>query len=327
MADGAPPPADDAVAPDVAAPSAKKPRRKMRRRNKVLIAVGVVLVLVLAGVFGVSWMAGQSLLHPKREVSTATPSGLNLTWEWANFTTFDNVPIVAWWIPAEHAAGTVIFLHGYSDAKSQGLPMFPFLHNASVNVLAFDFRAHGQSGGAYTTAGLLEVREVDAALSWVQNRTHQGDNRTVLLGWSMGAATALNSAPRHPHLAGIVSDASFSHLHHIVDTSIGKFTGLPRWPFGPLAVTFASWSIGIDINDNAPVDAVAGYHGPLLLIQGLADTTVTPDQVDELAGAAPQATVWKVPDAGHTECYKTDAQGYQQHVLAFLSNAVGTARS
>ncbi len=302
-------------------------RRKWSRRKKILVTVAVVVLLVLTGVTVVSWQAGQALLHPKRDGERATPSSMNLTWEWANFTTSDGVPIVGWWMPAEPGAanGTVIFLHGYSDAKAQGLPMFPMLHNQSVNVLAFDFRAHGQSGGAYTTAGLLEVHEVDAAIAWVMHRTGDGENRTVLLGWSMGAAAAINAAPSHPDLAGVIADASFSRLHNIVDTSIGKFTGLPRWPFGPLAVQFASWNIGININDNAPAEAVARYHGPLLLIQGLNDTTVLPANVDELAAAAPQAEVWRVPNAEHTECYKTDPDGYKAHVTAFLA-AVLAAR-
>ncbi len=311
------PPPSPIPDPEPAPPA--KARRKMRRRTKWIIAVGIVLILVLSGVMAVSWVAGQSLLHPKRDTNTSTPSALNLTWQWANFTTADDVPIVGWWIPADNATGTVIFLHGYSDAKAQGLPMFPFLHNASVNVMAFDFRAHGQSGGAYTTAGLLETREVDAAILWVENRTHRDERNIVLLGWSMGGAAAINAAAHYPDLGGVIADASFSRLHNIVDTSIGKFTGLPRWPFGPLAVKFASMSIGIDINDNAPVEAIASFHGPLLLIQGLADTTVVPSNVDEIAAAAPQAVVWKVPGAGHTECYKTDPHGYELHVVAFLA--------
>ncbi len=294
----------------------------MRTRNKWFLAVGIALVLILAAVFAVSWKAGQSLLHPERDSDMRTPDTVNMTWEWANFTTVDDVHVVGWWMPADHAVGTVIFLHGYSDNKAQGLEMFPMLHNATVNILAFDFRAHGASGGGYTTAGLLEVQEVDAAIAWVENRTLQGENRIVLLGWSMGAAAGLNAAAEHPHLAGVVAEASFSHLQNIVDTSIGKFTGLPRWPFGPLAVQFASWSVNVDIGDNAPVGALAKYDGPLLLIQGLNDTTVLPSNVDELAGAAPQATVWKVPDAGHTECFGADPAGYQRRVVEFLARAL-----
>jgi pimeloyl-ACP methyl ester carboxylesterase len=56
------------------------------------------------------------------------------------------------------------------------------------------------------------------------------------------------------------------------------------------------------------------------LIQGLDDTTVTPDQVDAIAAHAPQATVWKVPGAAHVECLKTDPSGYEAHVAAFLAS-------
>lgn len=307
--------------PDGPAKGKRGKRRPMRRRTKWILAVSVAAALVVGAVCGISWKAGQDLLHPERQASALTPGNLNLTWQWANFTTGDGVEVVGWWVPASavRANGTVIFLHGYSESKAQGLALTPFLHNASYNVLLFDFRAHGESGGDHTTVGLRETQEVSAAVAWVRGKAGHGDARTFILGWSMGAAAALNAAAGQPGVGGIVADASFSKLQNIVDTSISHFTGLPKWPFGPLAVLFASASAGIEISDNEPAKAIADYRGPLLLIQGLDDVTVTPEQVDEIAAAAPQATVWKVPGCVHTECYKIDRPGYEAKVLEFLA--------
>jgi fermentation-respiration switch protein FrsA (DUF1100 family) len=295
----------------------------MRRLRSFAWALGILLILVLVGVGVVSYKAGQSLIHPPRDLSARTPSTVNLTWSWANFTTQDGLAIVGWWIPADSTPadnGTVVFLHGYGDSKAQGLEIDPMLHGLGVNVLSFDFRAHGQSAGTYTTAGVLETRDVDGALAWLSSKLGQSRPRVVLLGWSAGGAVALNAAA-HVAVDGIIVDSSFSSLQRIVETSISNFTHLPKWPFGPLAVQFASWSVGIPLDRNQPAAAVRGYDGPLLMFQGLADDAVTPDQVDAISANAPQAQVVKVPGAHHLASYKTDPSSYRAHVQAFLTAA------
>ncbi len=305
-------------------------------RYALLTTVAILVVAAIA-VPVVSWKAGQSLLHPERKHDPRTPTNASLSWSWANFTTSDNVPLVGWWMPADATPAdnaTVIFVHGYGDSKAQGLPVYPFLHNLSVNVLAFDTRADGFSGGAYTTAGLLETRDVDAALDWLKRQPgFSQDPRVVLFGWSAGGATVLRSAPDRPDVDAVISDASFSRLQHIVDSSIGEFTNLPRWPFGPLAARFAGWSVGLNLNDDAPVESIPRIHVPILLIQGLNDTIVTPDQVDELAKAATgvpssfgSVQVLKVPGAKHVKDYATAPTVYEQKVGAFLRAALPDAR-
>ena len=293
---------------------------------RTILVLDVLGMVLLVGVLGVSWKAGQDLIHPQRDLNPATPSSIGLDWSWGNTTTSDGIALAAWWMPADSTPGnniTFVFLHGYGDAKAQGLEVFPLLHRLG-NVYAFDFRAHGASGGSYTTAGKLEVADVQAALGWINARQPQ-PSRIVLLGWSMGGATALNWLGQWGDLAptfgvrGAITDGAFSRLTRIVETSIGKFTGLPQWPFGVLATGMAGWSIGERLEENAPFEVIRRYHGPLLLIQGSADTTVTPEQVDALAGAAKQATVWKVPGAAHVESLKTDPVGYEAHLRQFVA--------
>lgn len=302
-----------------------------RPLRRTLVALGLVLLLAVAGVLAISWQAGQGLLHPVRKLDARTPYDVGLNWTLATVTTSDGVRLLGWWIPADATPqdnATVVFLHGYGDSKAQGLQLFPFLHNLSVNVLAIDQHADGQSGGAYATGGLLETRDVDAALDWVEARPgFARDPRIALLGWSAGGAAVLRAAPDRPDVDAVITDAAFVRLQDIVDSSIGEFTGLPRWPFGPLAVRFASASVGLHLADDAPVDSVRALRVPLLLVQGGADRIVTPEQVDELAAAAtnvppPGPQVLKVPGAGHVASHKTDPRAYERTVGAFLNATI-----
>lgn len=299
-----------------------------RRKQVAWIGGGLAALLVLS-VLGISWFSGQGLLHPDRELVATTPSGRGLNWTWANFTTSDGVGLVGWWMPTDLTPSdnrSIVFLHGYGDSKNQSLEVAPFLHRAGYNVLAFDFRASGESGGTYTTAGLLETRDVAAAVAWVESQPGMPDDPfIVLFGWSMGGAAALRAAPDLVLVDAVVADAAFSRLQNIVDTSIPHFfkktigVALPKWPFGPLAVTFAGWSIGVDIGDNEPRRDIARIARPILLIHGTGDRTVLPQNLEELLDATGGAAeVLRIDGATHVLSYQTAPELYEATLLAFL---------
>jgi uncharacterized protein len=306
----------------------RRPSRKM-----VLWSAGGLGVFLVVAILVVSWFSGQGLLHPDRELLATTPTESGLVWEWSNFTAEDGVPLVGWWMPADPTPadnGTVIFLHGYGDSKAQSLEVAPFLHRGGYNVLAFDFRASGESGGDYSSAGILEVRDVAAAVHAVASKPGMpSDPWIALVGWSMGGATAIRSAPRLPEVDAVITDGAFSRLQNIVDTSITHFfkktigIALPKWPFGPLAVTFAGWSIGQDIGDNVPARDIKDLDRPILLIHGTADTTVTPQNLEDLIEAHPTAQVLRIQDGLHVRSYLAGPELYEATVLAFLDDATG----
>jgi len=47
------------------------------------------------------------------------------------------------------------------------LRLIPWLHEAGYNVMALDFRGHGDSDKRPTTLGREEVLDVQAALDWL----------------------------------------------------------------------------------------------------------------------------------------------------------------
>lgn len=304
----------------------------MRRRTKWILwgsgsAFGILLVAILV----ISWVAGQGLLHPKREQFPETPSAVGLAWSHANFTTEDHVGLVGWWMPADATPSdnaSVIFLHGYTDSKNQSLEVAPFLHAGGYNVLAFDFRAQGYSGGAYATAGILEVRDVKAAVAWLNRTLNVTDPKIALFGWSMGGATGISASPSIPEVDAVIADGSFSRLQNIVDTSIVHFIkgqigfSVPRWPIGPLSVQLAAWSVGVELDSNPPVEAIQRFEGPVLLIQGLADNRVYPNNLEELARAGGEnVETLRIAGAGHVRCHATDPVAYEAGVLQFLGTA------
>lgn len=277
-------------------------------------------MLASLGVGFVSWRSADELVHPERRLGGATPADVGLAYENASFSA-DAGALAAWWVPASDARGTVLFLHGYGDSKSQAVPLMPFLHEAGYHVLAFDFRAHGGSSGDVTTVGLDEVADVEAAIAFAQAKDPAAAEDLALLGFSMGGATALNTAAVSPHVDVVVADSAFATLTNIASNSITHFTDLPRFPFGPLSVLMAGWMVGKSVKENAPVRAMDDVTAPVLVIQGEADSIAFPDADGRaLAEAAPEGSqLWLVPGAAHVQAHALAQAEYEARVSAFLA--------
>ncbi len=72
--------------------------------------------------------------------------------------------------------------------------------------LIFNFRGAGESGGNFHPLGW--AHDLEAALTWIQANPQVDENRTMLLGSSMGAAVAIHVAAHRKEVAGLVSFAS-----------------------------------------------------------------------------------------------------------------------
>jgi len=285
--------------------------------------LAVALVAATLGVAGIAWYAADHVIHPPRVPVTQTPADLGIPYERVTFSSLDGVPLVGWWMPAPGASATVVFLHAYGASKQQSLAVAPFLHAAGYNVLAFDFRAHGESGGTHTTLGVEETKDVEGAVGWLEARG--GAGAVALLGWSMGAATAINAAPRLPAVKAVVADSSFASLAAVAGRSLHQATNLPP-QVGDATILFASWMTGHAPGDDDPARAARDGQQPLLLIQGGKDALVPPDNgvaLQEAAGS--RAQLWVVPGAAHTDALRAGAAEYEGRVLSFLSQSLQEA--
>lgn len=300
----------------------------MHRALRWSLILLLVATLLYGGFVGyVSWKSAESLVHPDRPTFSYVPTDYGLAYESVNFTTSDGLRLSGWWMPAVTApnasakVGTVIFLHGYGESKNQSLLFATFLHNDSLNVLAFDFRAHGDSQGDHTTVGLDEVRDVQAAFAYVGTRADPA--RVALFGLSMGAATGINAAAQLPQVRAVVSDSSFATLQNIAANSITHFTHLPKYPYGPVAVFFASRIVHEDIDQNAPVRAIATVKVPVLLIQGgQDDIAIAKSDGEALHAADATSEYWFVPAAAHVKAHTVAHDEYEARVVAFLDRTL-----
>lgn len=287
-------------------------------------ALAVLLVLATVGVGAISLEAAERLTHPPRERVSWTPAARGLDYEAVAFQTVDGVRLSGWFLPADDPRGTIVFLHGYGASKSQAQSVAPFLVRAHFQVLAFDFRAHGDSEGVLTTVGIDEAEDVRAAVAYLLTRSDVDPERIALFGWSMGAAAALNAAVSLPQLRAIVADSSFASLSNLFGANLDSLTGLPQYPFAPLIVLFASAISGHAPGDNEPARSASLIHRPLFVIQGEEDGIADPERDGKrlALAAGGWAQLWLVPGAGHVDARRAEPREYETRVVAFLQEAL-----
>ena len=173
-----------------------------------VVAVGVLCAyLTLCAVFFVEqW---QLVLHPSRTLS-ATPATLGLKFQAVRFSDdrSGQPQLTGWWIPGNlphdlPTTPTALVLHGETGTMAEALPAAKALHNVGLNVLLFDYRGYGASGGKHPTQQRMQT-DAEAALQYLTETRRIAPGGIVVYGTHLGASLAVALCGRHSQLPALV---------------------------------------------------------------------------------------------------------------------------
>lgn len=281
------------------------------------LATWSIIATVLLGItaIGICWF----IVNPPRHPVAETPASVGLRYDDITFPSrIDNIELKGWFIPHANSAKTVIIAHGYRNNRAQddvpALSLGKELVDAGYNVLMFDFRNCGASPGEMTSFGQYEVRDLLGAVDYIR-KTPGIAEHIILLGFSMGASTAILAASQEPAVDAVIADSPFADLKgHLSDKSK---------PLDFLMLPLFSMVTGLDPEQVSPVKAVPALSPrPLLLIHGEADRDIpvkNSKTVYEAAGD--NAVLWVVPGADHLKSHARTGKDYVDKVIEFLNNA------
>jgi len=219
---------------------------------------------------------------------------LGFRFEHVSFTATDGVRLDGWWIPARADAGpaasssrapdwgskTVILCHGLGSNKVNQLVMAQALVPGGYNVLAFDFRAHGASGGQLSTFGDLERRDVLGAVRWVRRNRPEGASRVFGVGASMGAAAlvaaAADPSPEGQAIEAVAVYGTYDDLGSLVGTMCDNFFIPPvGWMAVHVGLPIADAHVGRRLGQFSPAEEVKSlWPRPILVIHGKKDRII-----------------------------------------------------
>jgi alpha-beta hydrolase superfamily lysophospholipase len=284
-----------------------------RRDWPAALTLAVVGLLVPLGV-----------LHPPHSVPKRTPADWGLAFEEVRFEAPDGLQLGGWLVPHPQARGNVIFCHGHAGNRGQVASLLPTLHDLGLNVLAFDFRGHGDSPGHTATFGHREVQDLLAAAAYLRERFP--GQPLLIIGVSYGAAVTLQALPHLPGLAGVWSEGSFSRMNHLIEN---KFRLVPDCVRGGLVSLYDAlgwldcgfW--GQDIN---PVEGLAGVRVPVYFCHAREDRVVPFAEGQALyqAYAGPK-WCWWVEDAAHHNIRQRHRDEYLRRLRAFVEDRLAGA--
>jgi alpha-beta hydrolase superfamily lysophospholipase len=290
------------------------------------LAVGILTPLTVAGALtaGTAHVVTFLAVHPPRERISKTPARLGLAFKEASFSTSDGIQLQGWFIPSPYSQAAVILGHGFSRSRQEMLDVAAMLNRNCYNVLLFDWRAHGESGGTRTTFGYDEVNDLAAALDYVASQPEVDSEHIGVLGKSMGAVIAIRAAAALPQLKAVVSDSAFPSLQDSIEVGVRRRGPFGVWPVRPVAMSLGVMTMGIDPELVRPIDDIGDISPrPVLIIQGGRDELVPANTGERLyAAAAEPKFLWYVPDATHVTLSSQDPAEYEARVVAFFNAAL-----
>jgi len=239
--------------------------------------------------------------------------------------TSDGLELDGWFVLQHGADRTIIICHGAGAGKGNFIWFLGPLLNHGYNVLFFDFRAHGGSGGRQTTYGLRERMDVKAAVDWLKRNRPASARGIVGLGSSQGSMALALAAADDFRIDAIVLDSPFVSpaelaFHHARKVPV----------IGPAMVRLilAEMSLWTQTNFFAvsAEQAVASMSSrPVLVIHGDKDFVMPDSHAQRLWDAAlGPRDIWFGPGP-HSNIITEAPYDYAQRLFDFLDQHLGPA--
>ena len=221
--------------------------------------------------------------------------------EQVDFLSRDNVTrIRGIFIKPAISQGTVLICHGVGANHSDIASIISILYNSGYQVLAFDFRGHGNSDGHTITYGWAERDDVLAAYDFCLNRPDVDPDSLFAFGVSMGGATLIESLPEMPKVRAAVIDSAFASLGDMAEHQFRLLPRFARIPFRQIVRILAWAETGADIERIRPIDSIQKTTIPLLIIHGSNDQIIPAAHAKQLTAARKDRTTLHIePESPH----------------------------
>ena len=312
--------------------------------KKFIIFFSLIAVVTY---FGVGWFAYGQAVSVSCEVwfeeANNSPSSYTLgqkaDWDPSNYfvSSYEEVTILAdngeielssWWVENDLSQPTIILLHGVTSSKFSPDILLPMgmLNKSGFNVLAIDFRDHGESTceDGFYTAGQNETDDVVAAISWLKDKGVKSSN-IGLYGNSLGGLVALMTPAKSDDFGSIAVIDPPVDFKTLVREEMA-YQGLPTFLWEPIH-HYAGIFKGVNMLKDIPEEALAkGNKQPLLIFTGLLSDRVQPHHSDDLVNIAIQNNIeydiHKYTDMNHTQILYFYTEEYSELLTDFYERTL-----
>lgn len=299
----------------------------MQARGRFFVRAAIIAggAYFLATCVAAAFLVNLALRPPRRPLDAPAAATLGVPAENVSLAAADRAVLRAWFAEPQHPNGAgVILLHGVADNR-EGVTGYARMFLArGYDVVLPDARAHGESGGAFPTYGVLERDDVRRWAAWLHPHAPGCE---YLFGESMGGAIAVQASAVTPGICAVAVESTFATFREVADDRISQQTGLGLWfphtlgaPARELAFAWVDAVDHIQLADASPLAAIRQSRVPTLLIAGTADDNIPMRHSQQLARAGgSHAELWIVDGAEHTGASSVAPAAFEQRVTGWFA--------
>ena len=292
-------------------------------------AVPILLMLLVVAYGLVSYLIASGVASVDRKPQEDDPATHSLNYEDVEFQSRKgDVTLSGWYVHSTAKKATLIFVHGINSNRSgdKAVELAARLVARGYDVLMFDLRAHGTSGGDNATYGFDERLDLLGAFDFLLGQGVAA-GRIGVVGFSMGAGTSLLALAEEPRIQALVVDSPYAKGSGLVAHEAARQTPFPKWImplFIPTVKLMAKGIYDVDIGFLRPESAAARLPYPILVIHGLGDSRIPPSHGVRVHKAAHlDSQIWLVPEVDHVDAFLTHPDDYVDRVAAYFETRLG----
>lgn len=318
-------------------------------RQRIIRLGGFTLILGVIGMIIISVAAYELVARASPNCALIPSAQANTP---ANFTTDDNLlmpdyenvtfpsatqvsdatlTLHGFFIPTqgnpETASATVIIVHGIGACRRDPamLTVAGMLHSAGFNTLVIDLRNMGDSDSdnGRMGAGGKEYRDVIGAIDYLVDTRGLSPEHIGVMGFSMGAATALITAGEDARVGAVWADSAFADMDIVMDHLLSQVRlNILKTPI----LLAARLLYGETPTETDPVDyAPALTRTPVFLVHSDRDRAVIFENFTVLSSAFDLHNVpydaW-ITQSEHVDTINDQRDLYTQRLTTFFRDAL-----
>jgi len=282
------------------------------QRNIRLISLAFFLsiLLMLSVDITMAWEFVSRLIYPS--CLNPTPTSELPNYQEHFLTTPDGISIRIWYYPSQNGAAIIVF-GGLTGAL--GIQTFPIekLVQEGYGILQVDSRSCASPVSPVTFGG-DEILDGESALEFLLKQPEVERDRIAAMGFSLGGATSIRLAAKHPEVKAVVRDGGFSNLSDLLNPP-GK---------APLLIKFFRMTVfhifrirtGVNPMSVSPIDDIEQINPrPVLLIYGESEAF---DGFLQYEHAEEPKELWVVQGGAHGTNYTVAPKEYEQRLQNFF---------
>ena len=223
---------------------------------------------------------------------------------------------------------TVILVHDLDGSRWSVMKYADMYLTKGFNVLIYDSRGHGESGGNNSTLGYLEKDDLDSWVDYINSKNKYGI--IGVHGEGLGAFTALLHSQMNKENKQVrfyIIDSSFTDVETYLTLKTNKELGIKN-PLLVKPLTFYANMVNLYkskfiLSKVSAINSIKDVSTPMLFIHGKGDFDIPASMTEALYKAKKVNKQLYIANTGaHGRAYSDNVDEYKKKVTAFMDSII-----